>query len=106
MFQDSQVCLPLPTWQESSDVEAHIGFSFRRSVIGDTASPHAAAIGGAAPGAKQGPVLPSTRPGRFEKLFLLLKCRTMAADPNELEAKNTHTPDATQLTFVGPFGWT
>jgi sugar transferase EpsL len=41
------------------------------------------------------------RPGRFEKPFLLVKFRTMSTDPNELEAKDTHTPDAARLTPVG-----
>jgi lipopolysaccharide/colanic/teichoic acid biosynthesis glycosyltransferase len=41
------------------------------------------------------------RPGYLEKPFTLIKFRTMARDPNELEAKDTHTPDADRLTPVG-----
>ena len=41
------------------------------------------------------------RPGYLEKSFLLIKFRTMATDPNELEAKDTHTPDAMRLSPVG-----
>ena len=41
------------------------------------------------------------RPGYLEKPFVLVKFRTMAPDPNELEAKDTHTPDADRLTPIG-----
>jgi lipopolysaccharide/colanic/teichoic acid biosynthesis glycosyltransferase len=41
------------------------------------------------------------RPGYLEKPFVLIKFRTMAPDPNELEAKDTHTPDSDRLTPVG-----
>ena len=41
------------------------------------------------------------RPGRHEKPFVLIKFRTMATDPNEFEAKDTHTPDAARLTPAG-----
>ena len=41
------------------------------------------------------------RPGYQEKPFLIVKFRTMTSDPNELEAKDTHTPDAARLTVLG-----
>jgi lipopolysaccharide/colanic/teichoic acid biosynthesis glycosyltransferase len=46
-------------------------------------------------------LLRQRRPGYLEKPFVLIKFRTMAPDPNELEAKDTHTPDSDRLT---PFG--
>jgi lipopolysaccharide/colanic/teichoic acid biosynthesis glycosyltransferase len=41
------------------------------------------------------------RPGYREQPFVLIKFRTMTTDPNEFEAKDTHTPDAARLTPIG-----
>lgn len=46
-------------------------------------------------------LLRQRRPGYLERPFVLIKFRTMTTDPNELEAKDTHTPDSARLTPVG-----
>jgi lipopolysaccharide/colanic/teichoic acid biosynthesis glycosyltransferase len=46
-------------------------------------------------------LLRQRRPGYLERPFVLIKFRTMVPDPNELEAKDTHTPDSDRLTPVG-----